>query len=244
VQYGDADGDGAEDALLSFSCGPIGGNAYPRTDNLVFALVDGEPSQLGDAFPGGEATITDDGVQTTDPVWADGDPRSSPSGTKTTLWRFDDGEWVASVVDDTAAPTSTTAGPPDPGRAGTLGDLPQISGDGTVGSGCSPGGGQLPDGWWFGYAAATPAAGGSFDLDLACYRFEAMADDVHGHDDVVVTNDNPGFYAVRVADGAAFACSTVVDGSEQPCGGYTDPAVWVRIEGGVATKIVTQLWWE
>ncbi len=247
VLFGDADGDGDEDALLVFSCAPVGGNAYPNVVNLVFTVEGdvGEPTQLGDAFAGNQATIVDGGVQTVDPVWAEGDPRSTPSGSRTTMWRYEDGTWVPTVIaDDTPVtdPAPTTA--PPSGEPGADGDLPQVRGYGPVGSGCSPGAGSLPDGWWFGFAASTPAPGGTFDLDLACYSYEEMADVEHGHDDVVVTNDNPAVRGVRVADGATFSCSTILDGREQPCDGYVDPAVWVRIEGGVATKVVTQLWWE
>ena len=65
-----------------------------------------------------------------------------------------------------------------------------------------------------------------------------------GHDDVVVTNQNKALRTVPVAGDATLSCSTIVNGGEEPCHGYADPAVWVRIQGGVATKVVTQLWWE
>lgn len=247
VQYGDADGDGTGDAVLTFSCAPIGGNANPRVVNLVFTPGDGAPRQLGAEFEGNQATLVDGGIRTVDPVWDDDDPHCCPSGTRTTLWHFQGGTWVGTVV--AGDPTTTTAPPataPPTTRVGSgpSGALPAMHGYGLVGSGCTPGPGALPDGWWFGSAAATPRPGGSFGFDLACYSFEKMADQEHGHDDVVVTNQNKALRTVPVAGDATLSCSTIVNGGEEPCHGYADPAVWVRIQGGVATKVVTQLWWE
>jgi hypothetical protein len=251
VQYGDGDGDGDDDALLSFSCAPLGGNAYPLSVNLVFTAGSDGPSQLGAAFPGAQATIVAEGVQTIDPVWAGGDPRSSPSGSRTTRWRFQDGAWASTVLsDDTPAeppePAPTPApAPAPPGGSGGSGDLPQVDGYGPVGSGCSPGPGALPDGWWFGYPSSAPSAGGSFGFDLACYRYEEMADVEHGHDDVVVTNENTTLRTVTVAADATFTCSTVIGDQEMPsCNAALQDGVWVRIQGGTAAKVVTQLWWE
>jgi hypothetical protein len=190
-------------------------------------------TQLGDAIPGRDATIVDGDVRTVDPVWASGDPRSTPSGTKVTYWRFDGDRWVeAGGADD-------QQDAPDQG-----GDLPRVDGYGTVGAGCSPEGPVLGDGWWFGYASTTPTAGRSFQLDVACFTYEEMADVEHGHDDVVVANDEADLVDVQVAPDARFSCSTILDGSEQPCGGPADPAVWVLVEGGSTRKVVTQLWWE
>ena len=171
VLYGDADGDGREDAVVKLSCYPIGGNAYPTPVNLVFTLGPDGPTQLGEGFRGGEPTIVEGGVQTIDPVWADGDPRSTPSGSVTTIWRFQDGAWVSTVTTPpsttTITPTTTTTTTPAPATS-ALGALPAIDGYGPVGSGCTPGPGALPDGWWFGEAPVPPRAGTSFQFDLAC----------------------------------------------------------------------------
>ena len=248
VLYGDADGDGREDAVVKLSCYPIGGNAYPAPVNLVFTLGPDGPAQLGEGFHGGEPTIVEGGVQTIDPVWADGDPRSTPSGSVTTIWRFEDGAWVSTVTTppsttNTTTTTTTTIAPTP--AASDLGALPAIDGYGPVGSGCTPGPGALPDGWWFGEAPVPPRAGASFQFDLACFEWVEMADELHGHDDVVVTNDNPTLRTVTVAADVERACSDIISGSEQACADDGDPpSWWVRIEGGAATKIVSQLWWE
>lgn len=249
-QYGDADGDGQEDVLLTFRCAPIGGNAYPTTANLVFT-GSGGVHQLGNAFHGAQPTIVQGGVRTVDPVWNADDPRCCPSGSQVSVWHYKGGAWVATKSGTTPATPAPTTSPPitrPPGATpGALGSLPANHGYGPVGAGCSPGPGPLPDGWWFGYATNTPRPGGSFDFDLACFTWEKMSDTEHGHDDAVVTNENKTLRSVPVASGAPFTCSTVGlpdNSGDAPCNGYTDPAVWIRMQGGVATKVVTQLWWE
>lgn len=58
-----------------------------------------------------------------------------------------------------------TLGPPDP--------LP--GSDGASGSGCEPGGDELPDGIWFGYILSENESDATIDFDLACFYFGDIA---------------------------------------------------------------------
>src|SRR5687768_8449058 len=77
----------------------------------------------------------------------------------------DDGDDTATTttVDGTtttpSGETTTTVASPE-----ALGDEPPTHDDGPDGSGCSPGEGELPDGWWYGTIAASPGEALTFDL--------------------------------------------------------------------------------
>ncbi|MCZ7631434.1 MAG: hypothetical protein M5U19_21330 [Microthrixaceae bacterium] len=96
VQYGDLTGDGGEEAVVSFECYAVGGNAYPIVVSLVFTSEGDEPVLLGAAITGASPTIDGDSLRTSDPVWTPDDPRCCPSGTDEKSWRYHDGTWVPS----------------------------------------------------------------------------------------------------------------------------------------------------
>lgn len=110
---------------------------------------------------------------------------------------------TTSTTSTTTNTTTTTAPLPEwtvaalgrnPGRS--LGDSPAL------GSGCAPGGGDLPDGVWFGWATSFGAAG--VDFDLAClwpgYAWPAAG------------NDSSRLRTVPVADGALTYLGTAAPG--------------------------------
>jgi len=110
VAYGDLTGDGAEEALVTLECYPVGGNAYPMVVSFVFTSGPGGPTRLGDVIVGAQPTIVGGAVRTADPVWAPADPRCCPSRTDQKTWRLVDGRWVSS----SAAPTAPTTNSPPP----------------------------------------------------------------------------------------------------------------------------------
>lgn len=154
------------------------------------------------------------------------------------------------VATTTTEVTTTTAAPAD------LGDAPAFGTSGPSGSGCTPGEGELPDGWWYGASVAfDPAEGpaGAFTFDLACY-FSGDAAYAEGerlgvevNNDYLVTNDNPTLRTVPLAAGATATCvelgAGVLDVACDPAD-IPDPetpwAVWFRVVGGEVDRLVEQ----
>jgi serine/threonine protein kinase len=140
----------------------------------------------------------------------------------------------------TASTTPSTVAAPDPSP---LGQRPVLRVGEASGSGCTPGAGALPDGWWFGFPASPVGNGRTFGFDLACFNLD-------GSDPVgssTVTNDNETLRQVPLAQQASLVC--LVEGArgvtEGPCtttspGGGSWPGIWVRIEGGEATRVLEQ----
>lgn len=148
------------------------------------------------------------------------------------------------------SPPSTAAGP----AAGDLGDVAPRREDGPSGSGCSPGSGPMPDGWWY----ATPeltfdAADGTYTFDLACYYVGAAAeaeaarrgDEVNN--EYYVVNDNPALRTLPLADGATATCvemtATVREVACSPADipdAATPWAVWLRVVDGEIDRLVEQ----
>ena len=115
----------------------------------------------------------------------------------------------------------------------------------------------LGDGIWFGFAQAV--AGGVITLDLACFFTGAAAAAAATADgaevfDFYIRNQNPNTYSVAMAAGAdVYGVSSGPDGitmvpvvgwpptpgAFMPCPGEFC-AVWLYVNGGVATGIVEQ----
>jgi hypothetical protein len=163
----------------------------------------------------------------------------------------DTGSTTTALASSSTAPT-TTSPTTGPGTTTTtepdLSDAPPLRDDAVSGSGCSPGPGDLPAGWWYGVTEGV--AGGQLALDLACYYRGAAAeaeatkrgDEVNN--DYYVVNDSPQIRTVPVADDATASCVELgagvlsVDCSPDDVAG--DWAVWIRVQGGEADRIVEQ----
>lgn len=130
------------------------------------------------------------------------------------------------------------------------------------GSGCVVAGDVLPDGVWMGFAEAY--GGGVITFDLACYfsgdaaNAAAAADlgpGVEAEEGFYIRNQNPKVFAVRVASSALVysidAAGPTWFPEPYPLASWPNPsswltcpgdscAVWLYVNGGVATAIVEQ----
>ena len=155
--------------------------------------------------------------------------------------------------DDTTSTTAGSTTTPDDYPAETtspagLPDEPPFRDDAASGSGCTPGGDDLPDGWWYGSLESPP--GDDLTVDLACYYSGAAAeaeaasrgDEVNN--DYYVVNDNPQLRTLPVADGATASCvdlATIPQGFDcAPEDAAGDWAVWLRVHDGAVDRIVEQ----
>lgn len=187
------------------------------------------------------------------PVGSRGDVGSTPAEGTTTTTR------PTPTSTTTTPPTPTTTAPPS--RSSPLGPAPTLTDTAASGAGCTPGQvAVLPDGWWFGFDRTAVRAGASFDFDLACFYYGAIGGQkAHEEDpaqypttepvpnDVYVSNQNTTIRSVSVAPTAELRCIDMATGaldhtSQIPCPspGGGEWSIWVRIEGGVATRIVEQ----
>lgn len=150
---------------------------------------------------------------------------------------------TASPPPTTAQPVpSTTVPTTAPPAPSPLGQRPPLQVGEASGSGCTPGPGALPDGWWFGYPTSPVGNGPAFGFDLACFNLEAGSVGAF-----TVTNDSQGIREVPLAPGADLICLFVGQGSveEDRCASSTpgsgeQRAVWVRIEDGQASRVLEQ----
>ncbi|MDH5422608.1 MAG: GerMN domain-containing protein, partial [Acidimicrobiia bacterium] len=129
--------------------------------------------------------------------------------------------------------------------------------DEALGSGCTPGAEQLPDGDWFGYVGSATSA--HIEFDLACWfsgtpAAEAAAEDGQESpppNDYYIRNTSPETRTVAVSD--AVEVSKLVDtgGAELEAISYDDwasgwdgrfyqPGVWITIDGGTIVDITEQ----
>jgi hypothetical protein len=154
----------------------------------------------------------------------------------------------AEATTTTVAPPTTTTPITTSPSGGTLGARPVFSSTAASGSGCAPGPGSLPDGWWYGRPATEVAVGAAFDFDLACYYTGDIANELaraDGHesadDDYWVVNDQATLRSVPVSSSAELVCVNLGAG-EEPCSAPpgTQFAIWIRVEGGMATKVLEQ----
>jgi hypothetical protein len=170
----------------------------------------------------------------------------------------DDGaSTTTTAADDTTTTTAaatTTTGDDYPGSTTTttsgsdLPDEPPFHDDVASGSGCTPGPGDLPDGWWYGTLESTPGTEVSFDL--ACYYIGAAAeaeatsrgDEVSN--DYYVVNDNAQVRSVPLANGATGSCvelgATLAMVDCAPAEMSGDWAVWLRVQDGAVDRSVEQ----
>ena len=158
--------------------------------------------------------------------------------------------------DDTAttttSDTTTTIAPPESSTTTTtaapLPDEPPLSDTAVSGSGCAPGAGPLPDGWWYGTVDGPPDPDLAFDL--ACYYLgdaaeaEAAQRGDEVNNDYYVVNENPAVRDVSVAPGASARCVELGSGVQSvdcdPSEVAGDWAVWLRVQGGTVDLIVEQ----
>lgn len=154
----------------------------------------------------------------------------------------------------TEAPTTTTAAPTTTSATTTTLDVNTLA----HGSGCTPGGGTLGDGLWFGFVSS--AAATDFEFDLACWftgdpAALAAAEDGEESpppDDYYIRNVNPQLRTIPVASDAEVSwLPNSGDPSTQTTVSYADwltgratrdyqPGVWVTITGGEAVNIEEQ----
>ncbi len=122
------------------------------------------------------------------------------------------------------------------------------------GSGCSPGGGALPDGAWFGFAHTWSAS--QFSFDLACWwsgaraHQEGLDDGFEDAYDFYITNDNPTLRTVPVGGNVPARKAGWEDGLFTLTQVIADPGgslptnhpypVWIYINGGEITEIAVQ----
>ncbi len=217
---------------------------------MVGALVlgaCGDDDDGGDAAPGTtereDSTSTSSGPTSTTTTRTGGD---EPADDTTTT--------AAPAETSTTAPATATSTPDAPD-----GDLPTYETvSGPSGSGCSPGGAELPDGWWFGWMDGGPSAtGGAFDL--ACFfvgdaAVEAAREDgdsvaiEEGYvpNDHWIRNQNPQLRDVTFDEAIEYRCvfADPDDATKQvPCrpGDVAgDFPVWLRVRGGSVDRLVEQ----
>lgn len=146
------------------------------------------------------------------------------------------------------APASTTSSTTSSTTGEVLGDEPTYRDDAASGSGCAPGGDELPDGWWYGRLSGAP--GGTLELDLACFyvgpaaEAEAASRGDEVENDYYVVNDNPAVRTVPVAEDATASCVQLeaelemVDCAPGEVAG--DWTVWVRVADGAVDRIREQ----
>jgi len=170
------------------------------------------------------------------------DAGDDPSTTETTT-KVDKTTTTGEATTTTGAgdPTSTTS-------PGGLPDEPPLRDDAASGSGCTPGGGDLADGWWYGILDGPP--GVEVSVDLACYYIGAAAEAEAASrggevtNDYYVVNDSPQVRAVPLADGATGSCvelgATLAMVDCAPAEMSGDWAVWVRVQGGAVDRVVEQ----
>jgi hypothetical protein len=125
------------------------------------------------------------------------------------------------------------------------------------GSGCTPGTEQLPDGEWFGFAAA--ASRDEVEFDLACWFSGSAAADAAAEDgsespppnDYYVRNDSDQLRSVPVAAGTEVAQLTPTGGPDSTIVDYGtwagewssrdyQPSLWLTITGGEVVSIIEQ----
>lgn len=189
-----------------------------------------------------------------------GGPGRPPDQATTTTTTQPAPDTTAPPAATTLPPAPVTTSPPAPPGPSALGQGPTLTESAASGAGCTPpSGAVLPDGWWFGYRRSSVRAGAAFDFDLACFYYGAIGGKkAHEEDpvnnpteepvpnDVYISNRNTAVRSLSVAPAAELVCIDMnagINAYEQqprcPSPG-ADWAIWVRIEGGTATRIVEQ----
>ena len=175
----------------------------------------------------------------------------------------------ATTTTTTVAPTTTTAAPTTtstpivyvPELPVTLyPPVPLASSDGASGSGCSPGGGPLPNGVWFGLAHGIEPD--HIEFDLACFYFgdiaytEGAADGEEVNNDLYIRNVNPTLRDVPLVNPTVWTLGPFSGGGDEPFAvNYVDwplpgtnyiecPSdwctVWLYVNDGLITDVVEQ----
>lgn len=150
-----------------------------------------------------------------------------------------------STTTSSEAPSSTSTSV----DGSALPDEPPFHADRASGSGCTPGDGTLPDGWWYGSLDGPVTDEVTFDLACHYVGAAAEAEAASRGDEVLndyyVVNENEALRTIPVAEDATARCvemGAVV--SEVEC----DPtevdgsmwAVWLRVADGQVDRIVEQ----
>lgn len=148
----------------------------------------------------------------------------------------------------TAAPTSSSSETTTGGDGELLGDGPTFAEDAASGSGCTPGEGDLPDGWWYGGISAAPTT--TLEFDLACFyvgpaaEAEAASRGDEVNNDYYVVNDNPAVRSLPVSARASAECVQLETNLEMvectPADVAGDWTVWVRVVDGEVDRILEQ----
>lgn len=164
--------------------------------------------------------------------------------TTTTTTQADGATSTTATGSSTSSSSETTTG----GDGELLGDSPPSHEDAASGSGCTPGAGDLPDGWWYGRIST--ASSTELELDLACFyvgpaaEAEAASRGDEVNNDYYVVNDNPAVRALAVAADASAECVQLEAGLEMvactPADVDGDWTVWVRVVDGEVDRILEQ----
>jgi hypothetical protein len=154
-------------------------------------------------------------------------------------------ESTSTVAADPAPPDEISSSYPD--------GFDTTAASGAIASGCAPAAGPLPDGLWFGFVAALDAA--SLPLDVACAfsgsnaQGQAQSRSEVAVKPIYVTNDATGIRTIPVAPGAivrpldasgAVAAPAPLVSFASNAGSGVPMAIWVYVDGGVATEVVLQ----
>ena len=246
--------------------GPPGGGAPPDTNPamrwvlaalgavlligvvlLVILVLGGDDEEPTVASPG--PSVTGDVSSTTTSTSS---TTSTTEATTTTTEATTTTTEKPKPTTTTQRPATTTTSPPatqPPPPSSQFGQYPTYSDSDASGSGCTPGEGPLPDGWWYGRAMTSVQPGNSFDFDLACFYVGQAAQDAAAENgdeagDVYITNTNPTLRSVALASNATMRCvnfdSPDGEGDCQPGTIPREFGIWVRVDGGTATRIVEQ----
>lgn len=173
-------------------------------------------------------------------------PSLDEASTTTTAAGSDAGATTTTAVAPPAEPDTSTTAATVP--AAPLGDDPNFEDDRASGAGCSPGGGALPDGWWFGSLTGAATAD-ALPFDLACFFVGQAAIDAAAEDgqddvpnDVYIRNDNATVRQVPVAADAAAECLSIDGAAETGACAVTEVEgpVWIRVVGGEVDRILEQ----
>jgi hypothetical protein len=170
-------------------------------------------------------------------VWIIGDDDETTGDTTTT-----------SVDQTTTTGESTTTDGTTTITTVPLAAEPPLRTDAVSGSGCTPGSGALPEGWWFG--TVDPPVDRTMAFDLACYYLGDAAEEVAAsrddevNNDYYVVNDSTVVRSVPVALGTTASCVSLGSGvSSEDCAPGDvagDWSVWIRVHGGAIDRIVEQ----
>jgi hypothetical protein len=115
--YADLTGDGREDAILSASCGGVGGN-HPSSSVVLVSSEREGPRQIGGPIDGAAPSVHGTNLVVERPIYAESDAMCCPSGTEFVPVVVDDKGWHESSAQPLGADDRATTGRLGPLRIG------------------------------------------------------------------------------------------------------------------------------